>query len=171
MKLILKFILIYTLGITFVNSGNAQDLIFEVEASTDTLYLGNLVEIKYTIKNVDGEFSPPDFGGMVLVGGPNTSNQYSMINGKVSQSSSYSYVLQPITKGIYTVSEAQFKSKGSIFRSAALQIVAIANPDGRVQELRGFKIKIQDLTRDSLNKYQIKDSSETVLPRLRTKKI
>ena len=56
-----------------------------VEVSDDTLYLGNAVGIKYSIKNIVGDFQPPEFKGMRLVAGPMVSSSFSMINGKVTQ--------------------------------------------------------------------------------------
>ena len=59
-----------------VSNAAAQDVSFSVEVTTDTLLFGNKMGIKYTIKNAQGDFDPPDFSGFYVVGGPNVSSQF-----------------------------------------------------------------------------------------------
>ena len=67
------------------------------EATTDAkqVPLGEVFEVKFTLKNAQGTaFSPPIFSDFAVVGGPNRMNSMTMVNGNATSSESYSYVLQ-----------------------------------------------------------------------------
>jgi len=53
----------------------SQDVVFKQELSYDTVYMGNALQIKYSIQNANGDFQAPDFDGFVIVSGPNVSSQ------------------------------------------------------------------------------------------------
>ena len=42
-------------------SGHAQKSEFRIEVSNDTVLEGNYIIVKYTIKNIEGNFVAPDF--------------------------------------------------------------------------------------------------------------
>lgn len=125
MKKLMFFIL---LGISGLLS--AQDVVFKVEVTADTLYFGNPVGVKYTFENIQGDFVPPSFEGFDIVGGPNVSNQFSMINGAVTQSSSYEYYLKPVDVGIVSIKEATIENGDGPIYSDPIDIVVVDNPEG-----------------------------------------
>ena len=85
----------------------AQNPKFTVEVSNDTLLLGNYFELKYTIENTSGNhFDPPKLEKFHVIGGPNTSTSMSIVNGEMSQSSSYAYYIEPDEIGSYTIPPA-----------------------------------------------------------------
>jgi len=43
----------------------SQDVVFKQELSYDTVYMGNALQIKYSIQNANGDFQAPDFDGFV----------------------------------------------------------------------------------------------------------
>ncbi len=126
--------------IFLITSSYAQDVVFKVEVTSDTLYFGNTIGIKYTIENAQGDFEPPQFNGLEVVGGPNVSSQFSMINGTVSQSSSYEYFLMPIETGSFYVDPAILKQEGSMLRSESLRIEVVDNPHGIRQDYRSYGV-------------------------------
>ena len=75
----------------------------KVEVSADTVALGELVEITYTIENGDGRFEAPDFTSLPVVSGPNTSSSFMIANGKKSSSQSYSYILRPMDEAFLQI--------------------------------------------------------------------
>lgn len=75
----------------------------KVELSADTVAIGELVEIIYSIENGEGKFEAPDFTGLPVVSGPNTSTSFMIANGKKSSSQSYSYILRPMEETILEV--------------------------------------------------------------------
>ncbi|MEO5905298.1 MAG: BatD family protein [Saprospiraceae bacterium] len=77
--------------------------IIKVEVSADTVTIGEFVEITYTIENGEGKFEAPDFTGLPVVSGPNTSSSYMIANGKKSSNQSYSYILRPMEEAILEI--------------------------------------------------------------------
>jgi hypothetical protein len=71
----------------------------KVELSADTVMMGDLVELTYTIENGQGKFTQPDLSGLPIVSGPNSSTSMVYENGKMSTSQSYSYILRPQRTG------------------------------------------------------------------------
>lgn len=92
----------------------AQESHFSVTLSSDTIGLGERLEITFTLKNARGSlFEPPEFEGFRVVGGPNTSSQITIVNGEMTQVSSYSYILEPLDIGQYYIQPAGIVADGS----------------------------------------------------------
>lgn len=108
----------------------SQEPAFKVNISADSIGFGNYFEVTFSIENIDGDFTPPDFNDFEIVGGPNHSSMMSMINGKVTRSSSYSYFLSPKREGRLMIGEAQVRTREKIFSSEPIEIIVGANPDG-----------------------------------------
>ena len=66
------------------------------------------------------DFTPPDFKGFNVVGGPNQSVSNSWINGKRSFSKTYSYFLSPQLKGKIKILQATVKISGEIYKTSPL---------------------------------------------------
>lgn len=66
---------------------------FTCTLSSDSIQAGNYIRLTYLIENLEASFEPPDFKGVKIVGGPNTSSQMSIINGKMSSRKKYEYIL------------------------------------------------------------------------------
>ncbi len=113
---------------------SAQESKFKIEVSADTLLAGNYFELKFTIEDMDGKFEAPDLSDFDIVGGPNTSSSFSMINGNVSQSSSYSYYLKPRDIGVYTIPPAFVLADSDTLATMPIDIYVIPNPDGIIQQ-------------------------------------
>ncbi|MBK9109795.1 MAG: BatD family protein [Saprospiraceae bacterium] len=109
---------------------SAQKLEFNVTVSSDTLLLGNYLEVKFEINNGKGQFVPPDFAGWNVVSGPNSSSSFSIINGDVKQSSSYSYYLEAGFEGVYIINPAQLETEDGVLKTPSIQIIVLPNPEG-----------------------------------------
>ena len=113
---------------------HAQEIKFTVEISSDTLLIGNYFELKYTIENTStNHFEPPKLNSHHIVGGPNTSTQMSFVNGEMSQSSSYTYFIEPPDIGSYTIPPAFLKTKDLNLEAPPIDIIVLPNPEGIVQ--------------------------------------
>ena len=100
---------------------------FFVEVIYDTIALEEQFELKFTLKNgkAIGRFEPPALEGFQLLAGPMTSQSMSIINGDMTQSMSYTYILKPIDLGIYNIPATSIETEtGSLF-SADLAIVVV----------------------------------------------
>ena len=71
-------------------------------------YTGKTYVVTFVLENGDGKnFKVPQtYPGFQIVGGPNQSSSYQWINGKTASSKSYSYYLQPMKEGSFTIPKA-----------------------------------------------------------------
>ncbi len=107
-----------------------QDARFIIEVSSDSIPLGHYFEVKFILENAHGSyFEPPTFEGFTVVGGPNQSSSFSMVNGKVSQNMSYSYYLQPQEIGNYFIQPASVKVGDEILETQPKKILVVVNPE------------------------------------------
>ena len=97
---------------------------------------GEQFTVMYTINSGGGELTGPSFEGFYKLMGPQTSYSSStqMINGKFSQSTSYSYVyyLQAMNPGKYSIAPAIFRYKNKNYKSDSLiiEVIKDGNPAG-----------------------------------------
>jgi hypothetical protein len=118
----------------------SQDAKFVASVERTTVAAGEQFEVLYTLSGsgVGGgrNFQPPDFGQFVILSGPNQSTNMQIINGQISSSVTYSYVLYARQPGKYTIGPARVEVRGSVITSNPLTIeVTQARsrqaPDGR----------------------------------------
>jgi len=95
------FLLAFSIG----TIASAQS--FEVSANRDQVPSNSSVQVTYTIKDADmvKTFRAPDFSPF-RSRGPSTSTSMQIVNGSVSKSESYTYVLVPTKKGTFTIPPA-----------------------------------------------------------------
>lgn len=113
---------------------DAQDPVFKVEVSSDSILVGNYFELVFTIENAEGKFDAPNLSEFDIIGGPNTSSSFSMINGRVTQSASYSYYLKPRDIGVFTIPPAFYETDETTLETIPIDIIAVPNPDGIIQQ-------------------------------------
>ena len=102
--------------------GNSQVTV-KVEVSADTVMMGDLVELTYTIENGQGKLVPPDLSGMPIVSGPNSATSMVYANGKMSSSQSFSYILRPDKEGQLVIPETKYIEDGDTIRLEPITIV------------------------------------------------
>jgi hypothetical protein len=91
--------------------------------------------VRFSVQNAKAtDFCAPDFEGIVVVSGPNMSSSFSMINGEVTQSASYSYYLEPVDIGNYYIAPASVQIEEGILETQPLEVIVLANPDGIIQQ-------------------------------------
>lgn len=112
-----------------------QEAQFTAVLSIDSLLMGNRTKVTFTLENGRGSnFTAPDFPGFTIVGGPSQSSTYSMINGLVTQSQSYTYFLEPLEIGNYYIQPASIKTAQEVLETAPLSITVLPNPDAVQQK-------------------------------------
>ncbi len=113
----------------------AQEARLEAKVSMDSILLGNYFEATFTLENISNpDFRAPEFEGFEIVAGPSQSSSFSSINGKVSQSLSYTYHLKPKDIGNYFIDPAAVEYDGNFLETEPIEIIVVPNPDGVVQQ-------------------------------------
>ncbi len=122
--------------ISFVGM-NAQEAKFTVTVSADSILMDNQFQVSFTLENVQGtEFEAPTFGDFDVLSGPNMSSSFSMMNGAVTQTVSYTYILRPKDVGNYFIEPASIKTGDNYLETAPLEVMVVPNPDGIIQKPR-----------------------------------
>ena len=99
-------------GQSFVASSNAEEVLE-----------GYDFQVTFKLSGAKGTaFQPPSFQDFTVVGGPSTSSSVSIVNGRTSQSMSYSYALMPKSSGSFRIGPASINVGGNTLRTQQLEI-------------------------------------------------
>lgn len=102
-----------------------------VTVSYDTVYLGNVLGVQYSMEDWQGELVQPDFGEFEVVGGPQMNSSMSYSGGKRSSSKSILFYLKPPDqKGIYQLPSQRFQGEDEEASTEEIDIVVLGNSDG-----------------------------------------
>jgi len=108
---------------------------FTVQVTTDSILMGNTFEVLFSVENGQGvNFELPQFADFHVVGGPNQSSSYSVVNGDVTQAMSYSFYLKPKEVGNYYIEPAGIEIEGKFYETEPMEIIVMPNPDGIKQQ-------------------------------------
>lgn len=108
---------------------------FSVTVSSDSILMGNHFVVTFSLENAQtNSFSPPTFEGFDIIGGPNQSSSFSMINGVTSQSQSYAYYLLPKEEGLFYIPPANVEVDGAVLETEPVEIKVFPNPEGIIQK-------------------------------------
>ena len=119
MKIRLIYILFLLFGIHF---GFAQ-VTFKTAVSKTELGLNERLRIEFSIdKQGADDFTPPYFNNFKVLAGPSQFSSFSAVNGKTSYKLTYTYIIQPIQKGTFTIPSASITYKGEIIKSNTVRI-------------------------------------------------
>lgn len=127
----------FILLLTFQLSGKIIETepIFSIEVSNTEVLLGNYIEVRFTLKNANGQkFEAPNFRDFDIVSGPNQSSSFSMINGETTQSISFTYFLQPKNIGNFYLEPAFIEADGETLETQPIEIIVLENPDGIIEK-------------------------------------
>ncbi len=106
---------------------------FELNLSKDRLGVNERLRVDFAMNRDGDNFIPPDFKGFRILMGPSKSISSSWINGVRSYSKTYSYTLQPLEKGTFSIGQASIVIDGDTYKTIPKQVVvteAVDNPDG-----------------------------------------
>ena len=114
--LILQFV-ICNLQFTF-----AQDVKFTAATSNTEVATGDRFQIQFTANAKITNFKAPDLSDFRVLSGPNQSTSMSFINGNMSSSVSFSYVLMAVKEGMFTIKPAVAAVDGKAYNTNAINI-------------------------------------------------
>jgi hypothetical protein len=104
----------------------AQETTLTAKVSKNKLGINQRLKIEFSINKQGGDnFSPPQFSNFKIVGGPSQSVSQSWINGKVTFSQSYSYIIQPKRKGELTIGAASIEIDEKNIQSKPIKIIVL----------------------------------------------
>ncbi len=95
---------------------------FTASVNRNRIAMGEQIEITFTFEGSGKNFQPPPFNDFLVLSGPNQSTSMQFINGNVSQSISYAYIIQPRAEGKFTIGPAQIDSDGKQYKTSSISI-------------------------------------------------
>lgn len=101
---------------------------FTANVSNSKIGLNQRVRVEFSVdKQGADNFRLPEMADFKVVAGPSQSVNQSWINGKVSFSQTYIYILQPTKMGTLTVPSATVEYEGKTYRSNPIKITVTEN--------------------------------------------
>src|SRR4051812_40937189 len=90
---VIKFICLISLIALYPSVSSAQN--FTASVSKNTVAVGERLQVTFSIDASGSQFQPPAFTDFNVLMGPSQSTNMQFINGTMSQSISYTYILEP----------------------------------------------------------------------------
>jgi hypothetical protein len=116
--------------LSFVTQTIIAQTAFKTTVSKSKLGVNQRFRIVFSINKQGADnFTPPSFKNFSVVGGPSQSVNQSWINGKVSFSQSYTYIIQPKSIGTYTIPSASIQLNSKTLKSNAVKITVLKAVD------------------------------------------
>jgi RNA-binding protein YhbY len=107
----------------------SQDGTFTASADPTRVAAGEQFQLTLTFNGSDvnsvRNLKAPDFNRFVVISGPNQSTNMQWINGQMSASVAYTYILYARQEGKFTIGSATIEYKGKALKSNAIQMEVI----------------------------------------------
>lgn len=107
------------LGLLFSADSIAQKL---TASAPSQVQVGQRFRVTWELNAGGSDFTAPQISDFRVLGGPNQSTSMQYINGSMTQSISFSYVLEAKEEGEFTIAPGKVKSNGNIITSNELTI-------------------------------------------------
>ncbi|MCI4670666.1 MAG: BatD family protein [Bacteroidia bacterium] len=126
-------------GILILCLGQANAQEFSAFLSKNKVAVGETFQVSFRLTNLQRQaIDYPDLSDFQLLGGPNVSQSVQMMNGKTTQSITYSFYLRPVKEGSFVIGPASTKISGKKVSTKPLKVTVAAgkaatNPNARNQ--------------------------------------
>lgn len=118
------------LGFLLFASGLIQAQVrFEAKVSREKLGINERLRVDFEMNEDGDNFKPPSFDDFTVVGGPNQRISTSILNGKMEYSKTYSFYLQPQTRGKLTIGQAEIEIDDKIYKTSPVTVEITAAVD------------------------------------------
>ncbi|HTB30955.1 MAG TPA: BatD family protein, partial [Bacteroidia bacterium] len=87
------------------SDNSTENLAFKAQAEPNIVGVDEEIQVDYSLNGIGTNFTPPSFAGF-KVAGPSQGTSLSIVNGKYSQSITFSYYLIPLSEGTFTIAPA-----------------------------------------------------------------
>lgn len=119
-----------------VSSALAQDVTFNAGVDKNPVAADEQFTLEFTITTSGASaknFKTPDLSRFLVLSGPNQSTSMQIINGSVSSSQSFSYVLQPREAGKISIGSATIEVGGDTYKSTPIEL-AVTKASGQKRQ-------------------------------------
>jgi len=140
-KFLVSFIL---LAVILTPDSSFAQLKFSVVCPQKKIGKNDQLQIQFKVDNATNvdNITPPSFDNFIITSGPNQQRSVTSINGKISQSVSIGYSLQPTSTGKFTIGSATAIADGQNLKTQPITIQVVAGsvspPNNNAQNLSPF---------------------------------
>jgi hypothetical protein len=124
-KILLSLLVAISLSVG-ITKAIAQDGTFTASAEPSRIATGEQFQVTFTFDGSDynsvRNFKAPEFGQFVVISGPNQSTNMQWVNGRMSASISYTFLLYARQPGKMTIGSASIEYKGKTLKSSPIPI-------------------------------------------------
>ncbi len=117
--------------------GQTRDITFEPRVDKNPVGIGDQFTLSLVLSNAGTSggtnLRAPDLGAFRVLSGPNRSTSMQIINGQMSSSITYGYVLQPKNTGSFTIGAATVEAGGNTHATRPLKIEVVKGQPQRQQ--------------------------------------
>ena len=100
----------------------AQEIRFTAQVDRTTIATGEYVKYTVSLSNSRERFEAPSLGGLVVVQGPFDNSSFTIVNGRMSGSTSRTWVLTATAPGRYTIGPARVRIGNGTIETEAITI-------------------------------------------------
>ncbi len=101
---------------------NAAAHSFVAKISHEVVEVGQRFQVTFSIDADANGFAQPDFSKFRVLSGPNQSRGMQVVNGQMSSSTSFSYILVATTAGTYKIGPASINVNGEKYNTQAIKL-------------------------------------------------
>ena len=117
---------IYVLFIFLLASISAISQSFNASVSRNPVGEGDSFQVTFSLENAQGSsFQSPGFKGFSVLTGPSRSHSTQIVNGNMSSSASYTYLLKADKTGSFTIGSASITVDGKRLRTKPIQVKVV----------------------------------------------
>ena len=119
-----RFLLV---GVVVLAAGSAFGQRVTVEATVNARQIGidDVLELTVSVNGGKGAPRFPSIDGF-RVSGPSTSSRFSIVNGRTSSTSSFTYQLVPLSEGTFTILAIPVDVEGRTYETAPIRVEVVA---------------------------------------------
>jgi hypothetical protein len=129
--------ILMVLGILLFSLTGAFAQTLSATVSRNPVGMNEQFELKFTLQGSGTSFRAPQLGDFTVLSGPNQSQSVQFINGSMSQSISFSYILQPKKEGTFKIEPARVEVGGKEIASNAVSITVVKGQGGSANQQGG----------------------------------
>lgn len=110
---------------------SAAAVSFTAKLSHSKVEVGQRFQLTFTINSNGGQFRAPNFGNLRMLSGPNQSQSMQNINGRVSRTTSISYIFTAQEPGTVTINPATINVGNKTYKTKTLKLEVVKqDPNG-----------------------------------------
>src|SRR3989338_2376010 len=116
---------IFILAFACAAAAAAQDVAFNAAVDKNPVAADEQCTLEFTVTTSGAtarNFKAPDLSKFLILSGPNQSTSMQIINGAVSSSQTYSYVIQARGEGKFSIGSAAIEVSGNQYKSNSIEL-------------------------------------------------